>query len=238
MSQPQDPRVGIGRALPGFRRERSGERPPRQAILGSLGIHGALFAIAAFGTTAPRPPEIPQAVRVRLVASAPADAPVRVDPSPPEVAEVEYRPPPPDLTPVQRPESETPTVIAEVPVEREPEPEPSRTEEIGEEAVNVQIDGASSMFPDYYANIIRQVQRYWRPPNGARDLRAEVSFVIHRDGTVTDIAWVRRSGSSTFDLLSQGAIESAGRNQAFGPLPDGYPGDRMRVAFYFDPTAR
>lgn len=222
---------------PRKRRTDARERPPRQAVIGSLGLHGVFIALAMFTTTPPTAPP-PQTVRVRMVAAAPADAPVRVDPTPPEVAEEEFRPPPPEPTPDPRPQTETPTVQAEEPVEREPEPEPARTEEIGEEAVNVQIDGANSLFPDYNANIIRQVERYWRPPAGARDQRAEIQFVIHRDGSVSGIDWVRRSGSATFDLLCQGAIESAGRNKAFGPLPDAFQADRMVVNFYFDPSRR
>lgn len=220
------------------RRDRSSEAPPRQAILGSLGLHGVFVAVVAFTATAPGPPPMPRTVRVRMVAAAPEDAPIRVDPSPPEVAEEEHRPPPPDPTPEQRPETETPTVEAEVPVEREPEPEPARAEDVGDEVVNVQIDGANSLFPDYNRNIIRQIQRYWRPPAGARDLRAEISFVIHRDGSVSDIKWVTKSGSPPFDLMSHGAVESAARDRAFGPLPDAFPGDAMGVSFYFDPSVR
>lgn len=221
-----------------MRRPTRHDRPTRREVLGSVGLHVAVLAFAAFATTAPDLPAMPQTVRVKLVAAAPEDAPVRQDPTPPEVAEEEHRPPPPDPTPEPQPRTETPTVQAEVPVEREPEPEPARTEEVGEEAVNVQIEGANTQFPDYFANIIRQVQRYWRPPAGARDLRAEISFVIHRDGSVDGIEWVRKSGSSVFDLQARGAIETAARQQAFGPLPGLYPSDAMRVSFYFDPTTR
>jgi outer membrane biosynthesis protein TonB len=109
---------------------------------------------------------------------------------------------------------------------------------VGEEAINVQTEGVSFADPAYMQNIIRQVNRYWRPPTGGRAYRAEISFVIHRDGRVTDINWVRKSGSAQFDLLCSSAIESAGRNEAFGPLPDAYPRDRLTVSFYFDPTVR
>ena len=62
--------------------------------------------------------------------------------------------------------------------------------------------------------------------------------MIHRDGSVTDIEWVRRSGSAQFDLLCSSAVESAGRDQAFGPLPDTYARDELLVSFFFDPTVR
>lgn len=220
------------------RRDTGQGGPPRPAVIGSLSLHGALIVIGVFTAGAPRIVEMPQTVRVRMVAAAPEDAPIRVDPAPPEIAEQEHRPPPPDLTPVERPQTETPKVQAETPPPEEPEPEPARTEEVGEEPVNVQLDGASFAFPAYLNNIIRQVNRYWRPPSDGRALSAEVSFVIHRDGSVSDIEWIRRSGSPSFDLVARGAVEAAGRDRAFGPLPDAYPRDALRVSFFFDPSGR
>ncbi len=220
------------------RRETAHGGPPRRAVIGSLSLHGGLIVLGLFAARAPRIPQMPQTVRVRMVAAAPEDAPIRVDPAPPEVAEEEHRPPPPEPTPEKRPETETPKVVAETPPPVEPEPEPARTDEVGDEPVNVQLDGANFAFPAYLSNIIRQIQRYWRPPAGARALRAEVSFVIHRDGQVTDVEWIRRSGSPAFDLVARGAVEAAGRDRAFGPLPDGYPRDALRVSFYFDPSGR
>ncbi len=220
------------------RREGPTEGPPREALLGSLAVHGSVIVLAALASAATPIDTPPTSIRVRMVAAAPADAPVRVDPSPPEVAEEEHRPPPPDPTPEPRPRTETPKVQAEVPVPRPPEREPARTAEVGDEPINVQLEGRNFEFPGYMANIIRQIQRYWRPPPGGRAYRAEISFVIHRDGSVTDIQWVRRSGSASFDLMCSGAVEAAARERAFGPLPAGYPLDRLAVSFYFDPTTR
>jgi hypothetical protein len=44
---------------------------------------------------------------------------------------------------------------------------------------------------------------------------------------------VTRSGSFSFDLEAQGAIEAA--SGAFGPLPEGYVNDVLPVSFFFDP---
>lgn len=213
-------------------------RPPRRAVYGSLCVHGGLVVLALFGDAVIRPAEMPAAVQVNLVEFAPEDAPIRVDPSPPEVAEEENRPPPPEPTPDPVPQVETPTVEAEVEVEREPEPEPARTEEVGEEVRTVRIAGEASAWPEYTENIIRQIQRRWRPPVGARELRAEVYFIIHRDGRVTGFEWVARSGSLIFDTQAMGAVESAGRDRAFGPLPDDFPADALAVSFFFDPSDR
>ncbi|WP_420447613.1 TonB C-terminal domain-containing protein [Candidatus Palauibacter sp.] len=213
-------------------------RPTQRAVYGSLGVHGGLIALAVLGDAVFRPAEMPRTIRVNMVAAAPEDAPIRLDPSPPEVAEEENRPPPPEPTPDPVPQVETPTVEAEVEIEREEEPEPARTEEVGEEVVNIRIAGDASAWPEYSENIIRQIQRRWRPPVGARDLRAEVYFIIHRDGRVTGFEWVARSGNLIFDTEAMGAVESAGRDRAFGPLPDDFGADALAVSFFFDPSVR
>ena len=64
----------------------------------------------------------------------------------------------------------------------------------------------------------------------------QLAFTILRDGSVEDVSWIQRSGSAAFDLEARGSIETAGLRQAFGPLPDGYPSDQLRVSFFFDPT--
>lgn len=222
--------------LPG-RTERTDRRIPRGAMVASVVLH-VLAGLLLFRTTASfaRPAEL-RTYRVRLVAQAAEDAPVRETPRPAEAAEEEHRPPPPEPTPEPRIETETPRVEKE---ESPPDPseEPARAEEEGEETVNVQLEGASFAFPDYLQNIIRQIQRYWRRPTSGRHLRAEIAFVIHRDGSVSDIEWISRSGDLAFDLEARGAVEAAGRNQAFGRLPEAYPRDRLRVSFFFDPTNR
>ena len=71
-------------------------------------------------------------------------------------------------------------------------------------------------------------------PPGA-PLRAEVQFLIHRDGSVSNVRFVTRSGVYAFDLEAQGAVEQAASVKAFGPLPAGYPDDVLPVIFSFDP---
>ena len=43
------------------------------------------------------------------------------------------------------------------------------------------------------------------------------------------------SGNFNFDLEAMGAVEQAGRRAAFGPLPEGWQGDRLWVRFTFLP---
>ena len=186
-----------------------------------------------------RPRTLPaQTYRVRLVAMSDESAPERLRPEPPQPAEEENRPPPPQPTDEPVPQTELPTVEEEIPPPVEETREPARSTEEGEEAINVQLEGAAFVDPAYLQNIIRQVNRYWRPPAGGRHLRAEVVFVILKDGSVEGIDMLARSGDTGFDLEARGAIEAAGRAKAFGPLPQAWPRDELRISFFFDPTTR
>lgn len=100
----------------------------------------------------------------------------------------------------------------------------------------IRLEGAPFPYPEYLNNLVLQVKRRWRPPTGPQRWTAEIAFVIHADGRVTDIEWVRRSGDFNFDLEARGAIETTARQQAFGPLPEGYPSGQLRVVFLFDPA--
>ena len=217
---------------------RNEERIPRGAWLGSIGLHlalfGTLFALSFFSV-----PEVPaRTYAVNLVAAADLEAPLAETPAPPQQEEEENRPPPPQPTEEPLPETELPSVEEEMPETEEPEREPARADEVGEETINLQTEGLRFVDPAYLGNITDQVNRYWRPPDTSRPLRAEIRFVIDRSGAVTDIEWLERSGNTAFDLEARGAIEAAARADAFGPLPEAYPFDRLPVSFYFDPSRR
>jgi len=221
-----DPRRGVERRI------------PKQAVWGSIGLHLGVLAVLV-GLSLLSVPEIPaQTYAVTLVAAADLEAPLAETPAPPAQAEEENRPPPPQPTEEPLPETELPSVVEEMPAVEEPEREPARADEIGEETINVQTEGMRFVDPEYANNIVRQINRYWRPPDTARPLRAEIIFVIDRSGAVEDIHWLDRSGSTSFDLEARGAIEAAARAQAFGPLPDEYPFDKLQVSFFFDPSNR
>jgi outer membrane biosynthesis protein TonB len=208
-------------------------RLPPSAVVGSVLVHGllvvALLTASVSFAASPTPPET---YRVRLVAAAAREAPQRLRPSPPEVAEEENKPPPP--APETKPEVKRPAIVEETPPAI-PSTEPANAAEEGEEVVNVQLDGAVFAYPEYLDNIIRQILRYWRPPTDSRRLRAELVFVIEKDGSVEEIEWSQRSGDMAFDLEARGAIEAAGRAKAFGTLPGSF--ERLRVSFFFDPAS-
>jgi protein TonB len=98
----------------------------------------------------------------------------------------------------------------------------------------VRTEGVDFPFPGYLENIVRQIALRFRPP-GNTAVRAEVMFLIRRDGTVTDFRFISRSGNFAFDLECQGAVDQAAEVKAFGPLPAGFSDDVLPVIFSFDP---
>jgi protein TonB len=103
----------------------------------------------------------------------------------------------------------------------------------GTDVATVHTEGIEFPFPGYLNNIVRQIALNFKPSDTNSALRAEVMFLIYRDGSVKIVRFVTRSGSYAFDLEAQGAIESAGPN--FGRLPDGFHDDVLPVVFSFDP---
>jgi len=104
----------------------------------------------------------------------------------------------------------------------------------GTDVATVRSDGIEFPFPGYLNNIVRQIALTFKPRTDAK-LRAEVRFLIHRDGSVSNIVFVQKSGVFAFDLEAQGAVEAASSMRRFGPLPAGFPDDVLPVVFSFDP---
>ena len=105
----------------------------------------------------------------------------------------------------------------------------------GTDVATVRSDGIEFPFPGYLNNIVRQIALNFNPRNSNASLKAEVRFLIHRDGSVSDLTFIRRSGNFSFDLEAQGAVEAAASSRAFGPLPNGFTDDVLPVVFSFDP---
>lgn len=104
----------------------------------------------------------------------------------------------------------------------------------GADVANVRTEGIEFPYPVYLQNVVRQIALQFKlPPNSA--LRAEVSFLIRRDGSITGLRLVARSGAFSFDQDAMGAVEAAARSNAFGPLPQGFTDDVLPVIFSFDP---
>lgn len=151
---------------------------------------------------------------------------------PEAVLEPEPEPEPPPRPDAPEPEPET------RPVEEESEPAPMDEPDTGTDDLDVRMRGVERDFPEYYANMQRQMRRCFRPP-GRADLTASVDFVLDREGKVIDTT-VRISESSrsvVFDLAVQEATECAGGGR-FGPLPPEMQLEHAPFRFTFSPARR
>lgn len=176
------------------------------------------------------------------------------DPTPPSASEPP--PPPPDDRPAETPAPDPPPRRPEPrPPEPRPRPEPARpappspqpppeeprpsttpdpappARESGMD-ITIRMEGFRRDFPEYFAEITRQIGRCFRWTR-AGNLRASVRFTVQRDGTVTGIETAATSGDLAFDLEAEGAVECAGSR--LKPLPEEYNADRLPILFTFRP---
>lgn len=219
-------------------------------VLASMVLHGALVAAFIAVRGAP-PPPMPPIYHVKMIAAPPGPRAIGVV-QPQPLAPTPATAPPPtrpktEVAPVPTPTARkrptktvkqaTPTPPTETrPKTKEPAPTAGggETGGRGADVANVNTGGIDFPYPGYLENIVRQVALRFHPSvRGA--LRAEVQFVIRRDGSVIGIGIVKRSGVYSFDLEAQGAVEAAANANAFGPLPSGFADDALPVTFRFDP---
>lgn len=214
-------------------------------LSGTILVHAA--AVALLWSTVEAVDVGPPVYAVELVA-APAPPPEQkpapeAAPRPPAEEPAPAKPPPKPPKPAPAPPKPV-TPKPPAPTEANPRttprtaPLPGETPSTGNDAVTVSTPGLQFPYPEYLRNIVQEVYRRWERPLGNAALRAEVSFLLLRDGSVREIKLTRSSGSFSFDLSAQGAIEAAGTNRSFGPLPDGYPADVLPVSFYFTPRTQ
>ena len=212
-------------------------------LAGTVLVHvlaGVLFLVGAANARKPAPPTY----RVHLVA---APAPTEDARKAPEAVER-----PAEEKPAPAPKAKSPkSTVAPAPpppvadnTKREAAPRttpkaqplPGERPSTGSDPLTVSTEGIEFPFPAYTNNIIAQIAIRWQRPQQSTPLDAEIGFLIHRDGSISDMQFIKRSGSFGFDLEAQGAIEEAGRRKAFGPLPDGWTSDVLFVRFYFSGT--
>jgi hypothetical protein len=221
-------------------------------VIGSVFIHTAAIFLAWWTSALPR--EVPDFLVYEIELISPSAA-VLGEPTtaPPEELVIET-----PLDRVPEPQEETPAVVEEEgPVEEPPQPEetvappdvepvedptppaspdPDPDVETPGEDLNVRMEGVRRDYPEYYNNILRQMQRCFRW-RGDDDLRATVYFEINRDGSVAEVDILESSRSIAFDIEAMGAAECAGSRDRLGPLPEALPFDRLPVVFYFEPQS-
>lgn len=226
---------------------------PNSHLRGPLGVslllHAAITALVLLGFRKGEMPALPPVYKVNIVAAPPGPRAIgTVQP-----ATATPRPVTPPVTPPAPPKTKEPavpitkaapktTAKRSTPVEKPAEETPPAdapkagggpTGGKGTDVATVQTEGIDFPFPGYLNNIVRQIALRFNPSDANSGRRAEVRFVIRRDGSVVGIGFITRSGSYAFDLEAQGAVESAASQ--FGPLPEGYHDDALPVVFSFDP---
>lgn len=233
-------------------------------IAASVLVHAALL-VGLLALRPARPPMQPPMYRVQLIAApaAPPAAGVVRDVPPVQAAEQPPEPAPlptplpaavkPTVAPAKaRPAPVKPTARAVTPssptvtpepkkdVRKETTPPPSAgggaTGGKGADVANIDTPGIEFPYPAYTTNIVSQLIRRFGAMQGT--LTASVRFVIRRDGSVDleSIKIVTPSGNYPFDLRAVGAVESAAKSNAFGPLPKGFREDILPVTFRFSPS--
>jgi protein TonB len=223
----------------------------------------AVVATLLFNSLKERKPvALPPMYRVNIVAAPPGEraiGEVQTQPQPARTSVTQRRPAPSTIKESPLPKAKTaPKAARTTPTEAKASTKtkastPSETKPVtqtktpaakagggptgdkGNDVATVRAEGIEFPFPGYLNNIVRQIALKFKPRNPAARLRAEVRFLIHRDGSVSDLSFVRRSGNFSFDLEAQGAVEAASSMRAFGPLPAGFPDDVLPVVFSFDP---
>lgn len=214
----------------------------------SLALHLTLVALVVLSFRKGPPEALPPIYRVNIVA-APAGpraiGTVQPEPAIPEPVKPAVAPPAPTVTrekavpiakvtPPKAAAKATPNQPAKpVPPAPAPRAGGGPVGGKGTDVATVQTEGIDFPFPGYLNNIVRQIALRFNPADANSSRRAEVRFVIRRDGSVIGFSFVTKSGSYAFDLEAQGAVEAAAT--AFGPLPQGFRDDALPVVFSFDP---
>lgn len=232
----------------------------RNGLLMSAAVHVGIVAALMYWSSRPEPVR-PPVYRVNLVGAPPGPRQVGVvndRPTPP--APAADKPAPSGVEQVKPPDKAPPvTKSTKAPQQLKATPTPARSRTAGArdaaantkaaappkagsgtqggkgaDVVSIRTEGIA--FPDqgYLNNIMRQLTINWQPPGQQGNRIAEVKFTIRRDGSVTGIEVMKRSGDRAYDIEAIGAIETVGNSRAFGPLPAVWTDDVLIVYFTFD----
>lgn len=205
-----------------------------RSLLASVALHAVLAALVwLLGLVGPDRPALPPVYQVDLVSAAEvAPQPTRPEPEPEPEPEEEPEPEPPDAEEKIPEPEETP----EKPKPREekptPKPGPERETKKGVD-LPVTLEGKPFPFPWYLEQLVRKVERNWRPTSNT--LSATIHFRIDTRGRIGDVKVEESSGNFLFDQAARRAVEAA---SPMPPLPDEYSGDWLGVYFVFDTGVR
>jgi TonB family protein len=97
---------------------------------------------------------------------------------------------------------------------------------------SIQFDAKGVDFGYWLARFLAQVRANWLIPQAAMSMHGHVAitFVVHKDGRITDVAVAKPSTVNAFTLSGRNAILTS--NPTI-PLPAEYPDDRMPIMITF-----
>jgi outer membrane biosynthesis protein TonB len=114
-------------------------------------------------------------------------------------------------------------------------PLPGEKPGTGEDVLTRTFPGLDFPFPEYLRTIVNQIYSRFAQEGWPASLETTIGFTIHRDGSVTDIVMLKQSNFYSFNVAARGAVEAAAKANAFGPLPNGWPSDKLDISFSFSP---
>lgn len=209
----------------------------RRWLLASASLHLVVAAVAwLLGLRGLSRSDMPPVYSVNLVSAAELTAPQPTRPRPaqetapdeevPEEPEAEEKVPDPEKEPAREEKK------AAAAGEESPHAGPERGAREGS-SLPVTLEGRPFEFPWYLEELVRKIERNWRPGGGA--LRTTIYFRITRAGKITEVRVEESSGSFLFDQAAQRAVQAS---DPMPPLPGPYSGDYLGVYFDFDAGVR
>jgi TonB family protein len=107
----------------------------------------------------------------------------------------------------------------------------------GETQETIQFDSKGVEFGPWIRRFIAQVKRNWMIPMAAMTMKGHVvmTFVVHKDGSITEIDVAGPCPVQAFNRAAQGALIASNPTQ---PLPAEYPDDHcfFTVTFFYNET--
>jgi TonB family protein len=110
---------------------------------------------------------------------------------------------------------------------------------VGQFGPEIQFDTKGVEFGPWIRRFIAQVKRNWFIPYAAMSSKGHVviTFNVHKDGSITDLAVVGPCPIESFNTAAYGALSASNPTQ---PLPPEYPSDRafFTVTFFYNESPR
>ncbi len=114
---------------------------------------------------------------------------------------------------------------------------PELAEKRGHALASLQFDTRGVEFGPWVRRFLAQVMRNWLISPATTSLRGNVlvSFNVHKNGAITDVAVVRTTGVDAFSTSSFNAIAASNPTV---PLPPEYPEEKapITITFYYNET--